>query len=138
MSGHSSHYVAAGQTGSTRAALEAVISGKMRPDALFGESRAEEPGLGPGNPAGASLKDAVLGRTAADDLGDADPFVGQSGRSESAASAPPITLVASLPLENTSSTAKAAQQIVPNRNTVVISSRSTPPTLRSRFGTGCE
>ena len=48
MSGHSSHYVAAGQTGSTRAELEAGISGKMRPDALFGESRAEEPGFGPG------------------------------------------------------------------------------------------
>ena len=31
------------RTGLTRAALEAVISGKMRPDALFGESRAEEP-----------------------------------------------------------------------------------------------
>ena len=43
MSGHSSHYVAAKLTGLTGAALEAVIRGKMRPDALFGESRAEEP-----------------------------------------------------------------------------------------------
>ncbi len=44
MSGHSLHYVAANLTGLTRAGLEAVISVKMRPDGLFGESRAEEPG----------------------------------------------------------------------------------------------
>ncbi len=45
MSGHSLHYVAANLTGLTGAALEAVISVKMRPDALVGESRAEEPAL---------------------------------------------------------------------------------------------
>ncbi len=46
MSGHSSHCFAANQICLTRAALEAVISVKMRADAVFGESRAEEPGLG--------------------------------------------------------------------------------------------
>ena len=42
----------------SRAAVQAVISGKMRSDALVGESRPKEAGLGPG----ASSKDAVLGR----------------------------------------------------------------------------
>ncbi len=43
MSGRSSHCIAVNRIRLTRAALEAVISGKMRAHAVFGESWAEEP-----------------------------------------------------------------------------------------------
>lgn len=47
MSGQSSRYIAVNRICLTRAALEAVISGKMQADAVLGESRSEKPGLGP-------------------------------------------------------------------------------------------